>query len=212
MRRKRINWLPIILIVIVGLYLKSAVMGTPRPVQQAPPVESSNNNTRAEAEPAPHVPQPTESHHSDPKQLYLKVVGVHDGDTITGLDEDKKQLKIRLDAIDAPELGMPFGQASRKALSEKVFGKQVEVIVKTKDRYGRTVGHVLLDKRDMNLEMLEEGMAWHYAHYDHNKRLAEAEKEARGDRVGLWSDPNPVAPWDWRASGRLKGPANKRGK
>ena len=107
---------------------------------------------------------------------------------------------------------MAVGQASRKALSDKVFGKQVEVIVKTKDRYGRTVGHVLLDKRDMNLEMLEEGMAWHYAHYDHNKRLAEAEKEARGDRVGLWSDTNPVAPWDWRASGRLKGPANKRGK
>ena len=198
MRRKRINWLPIILIVIVGLYLKSAVMGTPRPVQQAPPVESSNNNTRAEAEPAPHVPQPTESHHSDPKQLYLKVVGVHDGDTITGLDEDQKQFKIRLDAIDAPELGMAFGQASRKALSEKVLGKQVEVIVKTKDRYGRTVGHVLLDKRDVNLEMIEEGMAWHYTHYDHNKRLAEAEQEARGDRIGLWSDPNPVSPWDWR--------------
>ena len=107
---------------------------------------------------------------------------------------------------------MPFGQASRKALSEKVLGKMVVVFVKTHDRYGRTVGHVLLDKRDMNLEMLEEGMAWHYAHYDHNKRLAEAEQEARGDRIGLWRDPNPVAPWDWRASGRLKGPANKRGK
>ena len=192
------------------MYLKSAVMGTPRPLQQTPPVES--NNTRAEAEPAPHVSQHTESHHKDPKHLYLKVVGVHDGDTITGLDEDQKQFKIRLDAIDAPELGMPFGQASRKALSEKVFGKQVEVIVKTKDRYGRTVGHVLLDKRDMNLEMLEEGMAWHYAHYDHNKRLADAEQEARGNRLGLWQDPNPVAPWDWRASGRLKGPANKHGK
>ena len=196
MRRKRINWLPIILIVIVGLYWKSFGTGTPRPLQQTHPVES--NNTRAEAEPAPHVPQHTESHHSDPKHLYLKVVGVHDGDTITGLDKDQKQFKIRLDAIDAPELGMPFGQASRKALSEKVFGKQVEVIVKTKDRYGRTVGHVLLDKRDINLEMLEAGMAWHYAHYDHNKRLGEVEKEARRNRIGLWSDPNPVAPWDYR--------------
>jgi len=206
MRRKRISWLPIIVIVLVGLYVKSFGTGTPRPLQQTPPVESNNT---AEAEPAPHVPQSTESHHKDPKQLYLKVVGVHDGDTITGLGEDQKQFKIRLDAIDAPELGMPFGQASRKALSHKVFGKQVEVIVKTKDRYGRTVGHVLLDKRDMNLEMLEEGMAWHYAHYDHNKRLAEAEKDAGANSVGLWSDPNPVAPWDWRASGRLKGPANK---
>ena len=162
MRRKRIRWFPIIVVVLVGLYLKSAVMGTPRPAQQSPPVETNNT---AEVVPAPHVPQHTESHHSDSKHLYLKVVGVHDGDTITGLDENQKQFKIRLDAIDAPELGMPFGQASRKALSEKVFGKMVVVIVKTKDRYGRTVGHVLLDKRDMNLEMLEEGMAWHYAHY-----------------------------------------------
>lgn len=184
MRRKRISWFPIVLIVLVGLYLRSAT--------QAPPVKA--NNTRPEAVPAPHVPQHTESH----AHLYLKVVGVHDGDTITGLDEDQKQFKIRLDAIDAPELGMAFGQASRKALSEKVLGKQVEVIVKTKDRYGRTVGHVLLDKRDMNLEMIEEGMAWHYAHYDHNKRLAEAEQEARGNRIGLWRDPQPVSPWDWR--------------
>ena len=136
MRRKRINWLPIICIVIVGLYLKSAVTGTPRPLQQKPPVESNNT---AEAEPVPHVPQSTESHHSDPKQLYLKIVSVHDGDTITGLDETQKQFKISLNAIDAPELGMAFGQASRKALSEKVLGKMVEVIVKTKDRYGRTV-------------------------------------------------------------------------
>ena len=186
MRRKRIGWLPIIVIVIVGLYLnKRTVVPT-----QAPPV--ATNNTRPEAVPAPHVPP-----HAD-YSLYFKIVGVHDGDTITGLDEDQKQFKIRLDAIDAPELGMAFGQASRKALNEKVLGKMVEVIVKTKDRYGRTVGHVLLDKRDVNLEMIEEGMAWHYAHYDHNKRLAEAETEARGNRVGLWRDPNPVSPWDWR--------------
>jgi len=191
MRRKRISWFPIVLIVLVGLYLRSAVTGTPRPATQA-------NNTRPESEPVPHVPQSTESHHNDSKQLYLKVVGVHDGDTITGLDENQKQFKIRLDAIDAPELGMAFGQASRKALSEKVLGKMVVVIVKTKDRYGRTVGHVLLDRRDMNLEMLEAGMAWHYAHYDHNKRLGEAEGEARRNRIGLWRDPNPVAPWDWR--------------
>ena len=125
MRRKRIGWLPVILIVLVGLYLKSA--------RQAPPVATNNN--RPEAVPVSHVPQHTESH----AHLYLKIVSVHDGDTITGLDETQKQFKIRLNAIDAPELGMAFGQASRKALSEKVLGKMVEVIVKTKDRYGRTV-------------------------------------------------------------------------
>jgi micrococcal nuclease len=130
--------------------------------------------------------------------LHLRVVGVHDGDTITGLDDSKTQFKIRLDAIDAPELGQPFGQASKKALSEKVFGKDVVVIVKTKDRYGRTVGHVMIDGRDVNLEMLEEGMAWQYKHYDHNVRLARAEEEARVAKKGLWSDESSVPPWDWR--------------
>jgi endonuclease YncB( thermonuclease family) len=93
--------------------------------------------------------------HKEDHRLLLKVVGVYDGDTITGLDDSKTQFKIRLDAIDAPELGQPFGQASKKALSEKVFGKDVVVIAKTKDKYGRTVGHVMIDGRDVNREMLE---------------------------------------------------------
>ena len=132
------------------------------------------------------------------KTITVRVVGVHDGDTITGLDDSKTQYKIRLDAIDAPELGQPFGQTSKKALSEKVFGKDVVVIPKTKDKYGRTVGHILIDGRDVNLLMLEEGMAWHYKHYDHNARLARAEEEARAAKKGLWSDGDPVPPWEWR--------------
>ena len=146
--------------------------------------------------------------HKEDHRLLLKVVGVHDGDTITGLDDSKTQFKIRLDAIDAPELGQPFGQASKKALSEKVFGKDVVVIAKTKDKYGRTVGHVMIDGRDVNLEMLEEGMAWHYEKYDHNKRLREAEQSARAANKGLWTDGDAVPPWDWRASegGRTSSP------
>lgn len=131
-------------------------------------------------------------------QLQLRVVSVHDGDTITGLDDTKTQFKIRLDAIDAPELGQPFGQASKKALSEMVFGKDVAVIAKTKDKYGRTVGHVLIEGQDVNLMMLEQGMAWHYKHYDHNARLSRAEEEARAGKKGLWADRDPVPPWDWR--------------
>ena len=114
------------------------------------------------------------------------------------LDDSKTQYKIRLDAIDAPELGQPFGQASKKALSEKVFGKDVVVIAKTRDKYGRTVGHVLIDGRDVNLEMLEEGMAWHYKHYDYNARLSRAEEEAHAAKKGLWADGDPVPPWEWR--------------
>ena len=85
-------------------------------------------------------------------------------------------------------------------MSDKVFGKTVTITTKKKDRYGRTVGHVLVGKRDINLEMLEEGMAWHYRQYSKNQRLQKAEDEARAKKKGLWSDPNPIAPWDWRKS------------
>ena len=150
---------------------------------------------------APKFPKPTPKKSSE-KQLHLRVVGVHDGDTLTGLDESKTQFKIRLDAIDAPEIKQPFGQASKKALSEKVFGKDVVVMAKTKDKYGRTVGHILLGNRDINLEMLEEGMAWHYEKYDHNKRMREAEQSARAAKKGLWAQGDAVPPWDWRAAGK----------
>jgi micrococcal nuclease len=136
------------------------------------------------------------------KTSSLKVVSVHDGDTITCLTEDKRQLKVRLDAIDAPELGQPFGQASKKALSDMVFGKTVTVIEKKKDRWGRTVAHVLVDGKDTNLMMLEQGMAWHYTEYSNNKRLQKAEDDARSVRNGLWADRDPVPPWDWRKTER----------
>jgi endonuclease YncB( thermonuclease family) len=129
---------------------------------------------------------------------------VADGDTITVLDETKTQIKVRLDAIDAPETGQPFGQASQKALSEMVFGRDVLVYRKKLDRWGRTVGHVIVDGVDTNLAMLEAGMAWHYKEYDKNKRLAEAENEARAARRGLWQDSDPVPPWRWRKQERAK--------
>jgi len=82
-------------------------------------------------------------------RLTLKVTSVHDGDTFTGINESNEQVKVRLDAVDAPELSQPYGQASKKALGDKIFGKTVTVITKKHDRYGRTIGHVLIDKRDV---------------------------------------------------------------
>jgi endonuclease YncB( thermonuclease family) len=134
--------------------------------------------------------------------LKLRVTSVHDGDTLTGINASKEQVKVRLDAIDAPELSQPYGQASRRALAEKVFGKEVTVTTKKRDQYGRVIGHVIIDKRDVNLELLEEGSVWHYGQYDRNKRLREAEQGARMAKKGLWRDPTPVAPWDWRKSER----------
>jgi len=126
------------------------------------------------------------------------VTSVHDGDTFTGINENNEQVKVRFDAVDGQELSQLYGQASRKALGDKILRKVVIVIAKKHDRYGRTIGHVLIDKRDMNLELLEEGAVWHYEEYDHNKRLREAEKSARIAKKVLWRDANPIAPWDWR--------------
>ncbi|RLS35043.1 MAG: thermonuclease family protein [Planctomycetota bacterium] len=138
------------------------------------------------------------------KRFHLKVVSVHDGDTITGLNANNEQVKIRLDAIDAPELKQPYGQAAKKALSDMVFGKDVLLYPKTKDRYGRTVGHVVVGKKDVNLALLEGGMAWHYTQYDKNKRMGQAEVEARAAHRGLWQDTQPVPPWDWRKNAKKK--------
>jgi endonuclease YncB( thermonuclease family) len=136
--------------------------------------------------------------------LVGKVVAVADGDTITVLDDTKVQHKIRLAGIDAPERKQPFGQRAKEQLSDLVFGKTVQVETEKVDRYRRQIGKVLIDGRDANLAMVTSGMAWHYKKYQTEQapsdRLlyARAEEDARAGRVGLWREPSPVAPWDWR--------------
>lgn len=133
-----------------------------------------------------------------------KVVGVTDGDTITVLDQSKTQHKIRLSGIDAPEKGMPFGQKSKDHLSDLVAGKEVSVEATKVDRYGRSVGKVLVEGLDANLAQVEAGYAWHYKDYQREQsrvdRLAysHAEDRAREVKKGLWLDKEPVPPWEWR--------------
>jgi endonuclease YncB( thermonuclease family) len=136
--------------------------------------------------------------------LHGKVVGVADGDTVTVLDAEKLQHKIRLAGIDAPEQAQAFGQASKKNLSDMVYGKQVKVNWDKRDRYGRIIGKVSIDQVDVCLEQVRRGMAWHYKQYQREQSPADrqayaaAEDLARANRVGLWHDTNPVAPWDFR--------------
>lgn len=133
-----------------------------------------------------------------------RVVSIADGDTITVLDATKTQHKIRLAGIDAPEKAQAFGQRSKESLSDLVFDQTVTVETTKRDRYGRSVGTVLVDGLDANLEQIKRGMAWHYKAYAREQppqdRLAyaEAEEVARGARVGLWRDVQPVPPWDFR--------------
>lgn len=131
-------------------------------------------------------------------EILGRVVGVSDGDTITVLDAEKTQHKIRLNAIDAPESHQAFGQRAKQALSEKIFGRDVKVRWNEKDKYGRTLGDVFIDDRYINKEMVEEGWAWHYRQYSNSSDLEVAEQRARIAHSGLWADAHPIAPWDFR--------------
>ena len=128
-----------------------------------------------------------------------KVVGVHDGDSITLLTAEKREVKVRLEGIDAPELKQPFGNASKQSLSELVFGKNVRVQVTGMDRYKRTLGHVFIGEVWVNLAQVERGLAWHYKKYSKDETLSESEVRARGELLGLWREGTAVPPWEWRA-------------
>jgi endonuclease YncB( thermonuclease family) len=140
--------------------------------------------------------------------LWGKVVKVADGDTITLLEANKTQHKIRLSGIDAPESKQAFGAASKKSLSSMVAGQTVAVQWTKQDKYNRKVGKVMLGDMDCNLEQLKRGMAWHYKKYereqprDERQQYDAAEAAARVARVGLWRDVDPIPPWDYRKARR----------
>ena len=136
--------------------------------------------------------------------LQGKVVGVADGDTITVLDAHNKQHKIRLQGIDAPEKAQAFGQKSKQSLNQLVHSNQVTLDFQKKDKYGRTVGKVLLNGSDICLAQIKLGMAWHYKQYaseqpkEDREIYAQAEMDARNQAIGLWKDKSVTPPWEFR--------------
>lgn len=134
--------------------------------------------------------------------VLARVVSVHDGDTLTVLI-DHRQVKVRLTEIDAPELGQPFGSKSKRSLSELCFGKTATLDVRGHDRYHRTLAHITCAGTDANTEQVRRGLAWTYARYTTaDSPLFAIQQAARSEHRGLWSDPEPVAPWEWRRHGR----------
>ena len=131
-----------------------------------------------------------------------RVVSVHDGDTLTVLVE-RRQVKVRLTDIDAPELGQPFGRNSKQSLSDLCFGKLATLDVRGQDRYKRALAQVTCDGRDANAEQVRRGYAWTYTRYaPKGSPLYAIQSAAQTAHRGLWADPAPVAPWDWRRNGR----------
>lgn len=139
------------------------------------------------------------------------VLAVSDGDTLRVADGNGRRHKIRVAYIDAPELDQAHGRASRDALDAALAGRQVEVAVFERDRYGREVANVSLEGRDLGLAQLENGHAWHYVSIAEKKQAerdfaayARAEKRAQQQRLGLWRGKPPRAPWDFRREQRVR--------
>ena len=126
-------------------------------------------------------------------ELRGRVVAVADGDTLTILDASRQQHRIRLAEIDAPEKRQPFGQRSKQSLSDLCYGRDAAIENDGRDPNGRTIGH------DTNAEQVRRGMAWVFDRYATERSLYAIQDEARAARRGLWSDPAPVPPWEYRA-------------
>lgn len=136
-----------------------------------------------------------------------RVVGVSDGDTITVIQANKKQVKIRVYGIDTPEMSQDFGKRAKKFTSGMVYRKNITAIPMDMDKYGRTVALVYVDGKCLNEMLIENGYAWVYTKYckdDSCKLWKLKEQVARNNNMGLWADSNPIPPWDYRKSNRNK--------
>lgn len=128
------------------------------------------------------------------------VTAISDGDTFKGLKDNNEEVRFRIYGIDAPEKRQAFGHKSQEYLSSLIFNKKVRIKVQNeRDFYGRPVVWVYtLDEKDVAAEMLQAGMAWHFKKYDSSDEYAILESKARKEKIGLWSDSHPVAPWQFR--------------
>ena len=137
-----------------------------------------------------------------------RVTRIADGDTLTLLDAMNVQHRIRLQGIDAPESHQAFGTQSKKSLSDLAFDKEVTAVCDKTDQYGRLVCKIMIGDRDINLEQIKAGMAWHYKDYEGEQSpedrelYARAEDDARAARRGLWRDANPTEPSEFRREER----------
>ena len=133
-----------------------------------------------------------------------KVIGIKDGDTFVVLIDGKEQV-VRLEHIDCPEKKQPFGTKAKQFASDLCFGLIAKVVSEGKtDRYKRLIAEVYVNDICVNKELVKNGFAWHFTKYSDNEEYAELEKQARQNVVGLWSEPNQIAPWDWRKKSRNK--------
>ena len=133
-----------------------------------------------------------------------KVIGVKDGDTVVLLI-DGKETTVRLAHIDCPEKRQDFGTKAKQFVSDLCFGKNVVLNQQGTDRYKRIIGEIILENGvNINKELVKNGLAWHYKKYSKDDSYAQLEIYARTNKIGIWSHPTPIAPWNFRKPKKAK--------
>ena len=129
-----------------------------------------------------------------------KVIGVKDGDTVVVLDSLNNQITLRLAEVDTPEKSQPFGTKAKQFTSDQIYLKTIKYVVTDTDRYGRSIAMIYYDEDNkyLSAEIIKAGMGWHYKRYSTSKELALLEDNAKKNKIGLWIDNNPIAPWEFR--------------
>jgi endonuclease YncB( thermonuclease family) len=136
--------------------------------------------------------------------LIGKVIGIKDGDTVEVIDHLNKTTILRLAEVDCPEKKQPFGTRAKQFTSDAIYLKTVNCIVTNKDRYGRSIAKVYYKNKYLSAEIIKNGMGWHYRKYSTSQELARFEQQARTKKIGLWIDPNPIYPSEWRKAKKRK--------
>lgn len=141
---------------------------------------------------------------SEVKTLTGIAFKIIDGDSIVVRDSEKNEQMIHLEGIDAPEAKQTFGEQASRALEELVKGKSVEIKWKKKDDFQRILGQVYIEDKHVNRQLIDLGLAWHFVRYFPSEEFAEAQSKAKQSKKGLWSESDPIAPWDFRRKNREK--------
>ena len=132
--------------------------------------------------------------------LKAKVIGIKDGDTVVVLDSLNNQITLRLAEVDCPEKSQPFGTKAKQFTSDQIYLKTIKYVVTDIDRYRRSIAMIYYDtdNKYLSAEIIKAGMGWHYKRYSTSKELALLEDNAKKNKIGLWVDNNPIAPWEFR--------------
>lgn len=198
MYRKLLLILPLLLFLTTGCQTEQSIKRTSQDKQSIPSHTQSASDYEAENGETGYRSQRSRRSRTVQGEFSGKVVSIKDGDTIEVMNGGRAE-RIRLAEIDCPESSQAFGDRAKQFTGDIVFGKVVTVKVRDIDRYGRTVGEVILpDGKSLNRELVSAGLAWWYRQYSEDESIGKLESEARAARKGLWVDANPTAPWDYR--------------